>query len=188
MPAEIPLPIMFNPYKHHFRFLLNEIEKWKQYEWSDVSEDLLSIGNNLIDFYLGSLSVNQLCAESINFFHSRKIISKNKFKKWIHATDWKKIELSDQSKWLIKFGNNDERFIHIHPAKFSKHTIRVRATTLKTVIALMVNEISSDSLQKHNLLAVNTIRKERLGLSPIKSLHTPDSGIMRLWLLFEEAM
>ena len=187
MQAEIPLPVMFNPYKHHFHFLLNEIKRWKQCEWAEISKELLPIGNNLVDFYTGTLSIHEICTETLYFFRNQKIVLRDDFIKWLQTSEWKKIELSDHSKWLIKCGNDDERFIHVHPAKFSMHSVRVRATTLKTVIALMVCEITISPVHKNNLLAVNTIRKEKLELSPIKSLHNADSGIMRLWQQFEDA-
>lgn len=186
MYPEIPLPIMFNPLKHHFHFLLGEIERWKKCTWPEVNEELLSVGSNLIDFYTGKLNVSQICKESLAFFREQEIDSRDKFLMWVQGPNWKKIELSDQSEWLIKMGNQEERYLHIHPAKFSKHTIRIRATTLKTVLALLVHETPVNASQKINLEPVNSIRKNRLALSPIKSLHSADSGIMRLWLLFEK--
>lgn len=185
MSEKIPVPITFNPQKHHFCFLLNEIEGWKTMEWSEVKQELLQIGNNLIDLYLGQLSVQQICEESINLFRSEGITDGIKFAAWLNAPAWKKITLSDQSKWLLKHGNVTERYIHIHPAKYSNHTIRVRANTLKTVIALRVNSVSIHKNPNINLQTVNRIRKELLELSPIKSLEEPDSAILRLWKLFE---
>ncbi|MEN8116371.1 MAG: hypothetical protein ABFS16_05300 [Bacteroidota bacterium] len=185
MSVKIPAPITFNPHKHHFHFLLSEIERWKHMNWELVEQELLTIGTNLIDFYLGNLDVQQICNETITFFEQTDLLDKEIFKYWLDAPNYKKIRLSDSSEWLIKEGNNHERYIHIHPAKFSAHTIRVRATTLKTVIALTVHSIQIKKGLKTNLQAVNRIRRNRLGLSPIKSLH-PGTGILRLWELFEE--
>lgn len=184
MPVEIPVPITFNPQKHHFRFLLNEIEYWKTIDLLEVEKDLLLIGNNLIDFYQGYLSVAEICEESVHYFHQKKIMEEEQFIKWMNATAYKKILLSDQSEWLIKKGNSNTRFIHIHPAKFSKHTIRVKATSLKTVIALLIHSVSIQNSLSKNLEAINTVREKIPGLSPIKSLSDPDSGIVRLWTLF----
>ncbi|MCY1723365.1 hypothetical protein OU798_23645 [Prolixibacteraceae bacterium Z1-6] len=185
MPVKIPVPITFNPQKHHFRFLLSEIGYWKTMELPKVKNDLLLIGNNLIDFYLGSLSVQQICNESIRFFQQKEINDEEKFTHWLKGANYKKMTLSDQSEWLVKKGNSHTHYIHIHPAKFSKHTIRVRAATLKTVIALLVNSVSIQKSISKNLLSINSVREKMLGLSPIKSADEPDSGILRLWRLFE---
>ena len=184
MSEKIPSPITLNPYKHHFHFLINETIRWKQTNWDMVKTELLAIGNNLIDFYIGKLSIDQICKETINYFSSKNIVNRDNFVSWLKVAGNKKITFSDQSEWLIKEGNNPERYIHIHPAKHSVHTIRVRATTLKTVVALTIHSVTIQDDMKTNLIAVNTIRVKMLGLSPIKSLH-PGTGILRLWELFE---
>jgi hypothetical protein len=185
MMNEIPLRITFNPHKHHFRFLLDEIKRWKTLEWEIVLNEILSIGNNLTDFYYGELPVKQICLETISYFTERGIDNKTLFLKWLNTSGYNKIQLSDNSLWLVKEGNDNDRYIHIHPAKFSEHTIRVRATTLKTAIALRIGGVKIKEKTNENLPAVNQIRKELLGLSPVKSLHS-DTGILRLWKFFEE--
>jgi len=186
MQKEIPAPVMFSPLKHHLYFLQEEIKRWKGISWLEVQEELLQIGSNLIDFYTGSLTVDQICTEVLEFFGQNNLLTRYAFLEWLQAPKWKKIGLSDDSEWLIKVGNDENRFIHIHPAKFSNHSIRVRATTLKTVLALQVQGIKHENKTRNDLGNVNSIRQNLLDLSPIKSLHAADSGILRLWLLFNE--
>ena len=57
MIEKIPVPLTFNAHKHHFRFLLHQIEIWKNLEWKQVEPELLGIGENLIDFYTGELTI-----------------------------------------------------------------------------------------------------------------------------------
>lgn len=185
MPVEIPVPITFNPYKHHFRFLHSELDNWRQMEWSSVHVQLLSIGNNLLDLYLGDLSVDDIVNETLKFFSRGGIVESDEFIKWLNPPKWKKITISDHSEWLIKKGDDPERYIHIHPAKYSAHSIRVRATTLKTVLALESLSIPIDPFSGNNLDAVNRVRKNNLKLSPIKLLRKSESGILRLWELFQ---
>ncbi|WP_319480114.1 hypothetical protein [uncultured Draconibacterium sp.] len=187
MPPEIPLPIQYNPYKHHFHFLLNELTVWQKSDWNVTEKALLSIGNNLFDFYLGELTPEQICNSILNYFETKNINTQTAFKNWLGNLEWKKITLSDESKWLIKRGNQADRYIHIHPAKFSKHTIRVRATTLKTVLTLCVHKIPISDDAEQNLQSVNKHRISYLQLSPIKSLDEEDSGILKLWQLFVNA-
>ncbi|KJF43425.1 hypothetical protein [Draconibacterium sediminis] len=187
MPPEIPLPIQYNPYKHHFRFLLSEIKEWRTSDWNVTEKAMLSIGSNLFDFYLGELTPGQVCNASLNYFVTKNIITQTDFNNWLRNAEWKKITLPDESKWLIKRGDQPDRYVHIHPAKFSTHTIRVRATTLKTVLTLCVHKIPFSDDAEQNLQSVNKQRISYLQLSPIKSLEEEDSGILKLWQLFVNA-
>lgn len=185
MNEKIPVPITFNPYKHHLKFLKEKMNDWKKMNWESVDREILCIGSNLIDFYFGSLRVEEICGECFEYFRNEKITEKDDLLNWLKPVKHKKIQLSDKSLWLIKEGIDPERFIHIHPAKYSHFSIRVRATTLKTVIALKVQSFSIGNEMKENLQLVNQVRTKFLKLSPIKSLQ-PEKGILHLWELFDE--
>lgn len=183
MIEKIPVPVTFNTYKHHFRFLLQRIGIWENVEWNQVEEELFGIGENLLDFYTGDLTVESICNECILFFKTSNITDKITFINWLHPLEYRKIVLSDSSEWIIKEGKDPERFIHIHPAKQSAHTIRVRAATLKTVLVLMITTGTISQQMNENLQTVNHIRTAYLQLSPIKSLQC-GKGILNLWELF----
>lgn len=180
---KIPVPVTFNPHKHHFRFLMEQINYWKKLDWQIVEEEMRVIGTNLHDLYLGKLSVEEICEESIHFFNKEKISGPEEFKKWLNPLNYRKIELSDNSVWVVKEGVNNVRYIHIHPAKNSPYSIRVRGATLKTVLALKTKEKMLASNNLTDLKKVNHIRKEFLQLSPVKSLDR-GKGISRLWRYF----
>ncbi|MFW6257682.1 MAG: hypothetical protein ACOC11_02745 [Prolixibacteraceae bacterium] len=181
MTSYIPEPITFNPVKHHYRFLLKQINKWRFQEWQEVEEELRTIGNNLLDLYLGNLSINTICNEMLLFFEAHKLSDRETFLKWIDHAGYKKIQLSDESQWVIKKGDNFSRYLHIHPGKNSLHTIRIRATTLKTVIAVKIQLPEENGLPP--LQEVNRIRAEFLNLSPVKKLQQ-EKGILKLWQIF----
>jgi hypothetical protein len=184
MIEKIAVPITFNPHKHHFRFLLQRIGVWQNMDWREVHQELLLIGENLLDFYTGQLTIDEIRDGCISFFQKRNIDNKDLFLNWLHPIGYRKIELNDLSKWIVKESNDNEKYIHIHPAKHSVYTIRVRAATLKTVITLIITKNHISGQINENLLAVNHIRTKHLQLSPIKSLQT-DKGILRLWQLFD---
>jgi len=182
---EINYPITFNPWKHHFGFLRDQIRKWKNQDWDEVDNELLCIGNNLIDLYYGNLSVDIILRESNEYFREKGITSADKLEEWLHPLEYRKTVLSDNSLWIIKRGTDSRRFIHIHPAKNSPFSVRVRATTLKTIIALKIKadpEVNHDDI---DLNTVNQIRISCLGLSPIKNLEK-GKGISRLWNIFND--
>jgi hypothetical protein len=128
--------------------------------------------------------VKNICTECLDFFRHQELNSPGRFSDWLKPYEYRKIMLSDESRWVIKRGIDPERYIHIHPAKNSPLSIRIRATTLKTVVALMIHNRQPKEVPHADLHAVNTIRSAFLGLSPVKSL-TRDKGIARLWALFQ---
>ena len=180
---EIPVPITFNPQKHHFAFLKKQLQQWKKMDWQDIQPEFLSMGSNLLDFYYGKLSVEIICRECLAFLQKNQLTEKDIFFNWLGDLEYRKMELSDHSLWVVKKGVDTLRFVHIHPAKQSPHTLRVRATTLKTVLALQIHNIPIQKEIKKNLEIVNEIRVKYLQLSPVKSLQT-DRGILRFWYIF----
>ena len=183
MNQDIPKPITFNPTKHHLHFLERKIKEWQAKDWSVTEMELRTIGTNLLDLYLGILSVKNICDETLFYFYSTGIKESKSFYEWLYPADYRKIKLSDNSEWVIKKGDDLLRYIHIHPGKRSNFTARIRATTLKTVIALKVHFPEKQSGQLPSLEEVNEIRTTFLQLSPVKKLQH-EKGILRLWELF----
>lgn len=183
MTGKIQAQITLNAHKHHFQFLVNKIELWKKSDWQQVEPEILLMGENLLDFYTGNLSDEKIEYECFRYFFERGINDKNAFLKWLYPADYRKIILSDSSEWVIKPEYDTEKYIHIHPAKYSPNTIRVRATTLKTVVALMIENAAISAQINENLAMVNHIRAKKLQLSPIKSLQN-GKGILKLWKMF----
>jgi len=182
--TESIVPITFNPHKHHLVFLKRQIETWKTKSWDEdeVETELRCIGNNMIDLYCGKLTVNEIERQCIAFAEKENLIDAEKLAKWLAPAEFRKTELTDKSLWVIKQGLASERFLHIHPAKYSPFCVRVRAATLKTVVALKIfaGENTSVALQ---LSTVNYIRTKYLNLSPVKNLEK-GKGIARLWTVF----
>lgn len=185
MEPKIPEPVTFNPYKHHLGFLKSQIETWKHQNREEVQSELLCLGENLIDFYFGNLSVEKICNECTAYFREIHCLEKTAFTNWLAPREYRKITLSDSSGWVVKKGDDPERYIHIHPGKHSPFSTRVRAATLKTVIALQVVSIHFQNDSKENLRAVNETRVSFLQLSPVKSIQ-PGKGIEQLWQWFTD--
>lgn len=170
----------FNPYKHHLGFLRTKIADWKKMNWEDVAMELKLLGNNLIDLYYGKLSIGEIFSEIQQFALKNKIESPETLDQWLYPLEYRKTRLSDQSYWVIKQGKDSSHFLHIHPGKYSPFTVRVKAPALKTVIALNIFD-NADSYP--GLSLVNRIRREKLGLSPVKGL-VEGKGIARLYANF----
>jgi hypothetical protein len=179
---QIYTPITFNPYKHHLDFLKEKILTWQNQSWAEVEKEMVLIGTNLIDLYCGKLSVDEIGQQCLHFAEKEDLTSAEKLKNWLFPKEFRKIKFSDNSEWVVKQGLDSTRFLHVHPAKHSPLTVRVRGTTLKTVVALRVltGEKRENRLE---LQRVNRVRTEKLGLSPVKTLEK-GKGIARIWALF----
>lgn len=126
-------PVLFNALKHHLptlkKFISNPPPHWKN--------ELFVIGHSLIDLYVGDMSVSAIIQETIQALHKLNVLNLSNYESWLEsANGYRIIHLSDGSKWTLRRSRaNDVQYIHIHPARNSLHTIRVKSETLKTAIA-----------------------------------------------------
>ncbi len=174
-PEIIP-PLAFNPYKHHMGFLREKIIEWQGKNRDSVFPEIQLIGNNITDLYYGHLSVEDICNQFLKIIQLQKLHSAELLSHWLKDSGYRKTSLSDTSLWIIRQGENPFRYLHIHPAKYSPNTIRVKAPALKTVLALQVLKAE---LKTPEVKEINRIRIEKLNLSPIKTL-VKEKGLAKL--------
>ena len=124
-----------------------------------------------MDIYLGQLSPVAVCDEILIKLNKSGTYLPIQFQEWINDQHrgYNLLKLSDNSVWTLRLGDQPNRYIHIHPGRYSINTIRVKALTLKTSIAFLINS-DSGSLSEANLDCVNSIRKTILDVSPLKSI------------------
>ncbi len=170
MESPTPKPFLFNFWKHHLFFLLNEIKTASlEFEHDDLRSSMKKIGNSTTDLYTGDLSIPE-----ISEFCKSKLIEDSRFEKdtyikWIkqHPEYYREMIFPDQSVWILKIGVEEERHIHIHPGRNVLHTVRVKANILKT--AYLAN-LFAYKYQKSpmDIDLINLLRNDILDLSPIK--------------------
>jgi len=158
--------IHYHDFKHHLLSDLKWLEKNKG-EWDEVIElDLKSIGNSQLDFYIGNLSSENIKADMSAWLRSRQLYQKDNYKDWINENGgFREVKLSDNSVWTLRIIEK-ESFIHIHPSRYSTHTMRIKANTLKTVLCtLLFEDIDTFAF---NIESVNYYRDKYLDLSLVK--------------------
>lgn len=180
---ELPKPFLFNCIKHHARYIKSRIELLSK-RIDLLAENLLIIGESQMDLYLGQLSPSEICAEVKEKLRQCDALDRSKYSQWLQTKgkDYKTITLSDTSAWTLRHAEDEQHYVHIHPARYSPHTIRVKALTLKTAIAVLVYSKKSKS-SPLDLTVVNYVRKEILFESPVKSLKNSASLIKVMNLL-----
>ncbi len=176
--TDIPIPIRFNPFKHHRNYILGVL----QGSSPEVIIDLLDpLCNNYIDIYTGLFTPAIIGRGVISFLKSKNAFKTEDFFRWVITKNgYRQIKLEDQSEWIIRKSSEYERYIHIHPARTGPLTVRFKGSTLKTIYKLKTS--SEGLIDKMTVENVNRIRMQ-IGLSPIKKLER-NKGIINCYAQF----
>lgn len=167
----VPEPLLFNPLKHHLGFIREFIEKTSENARissnNEIIKELKHIGGSVMDVYSGELLVPEICDEFLCYLKTKNLFLKSRFMTWTGTgnTDFKTIYLSDGSRWVLKYYNHNERYVHFFPARMSPLTFRIKANTLKSALLYQVF-IGKDFISEEGL---NTSRA-MAGLSPVKEI------------------
>lgn len=150
--------ILFNALKHHRGYIRQQLDLA---DMMTLPHMLKVLGNSQMDIYCGELDLPALFQE-VAAAVDRDEIS---YLSWLDAQGgYAEITLSDTSRWVLLHGTEPGKYIHLHPARYSPHSLRVKATILKTAMALVLHGGSPD------IDTVNHIRISVLQLSPVKDL------------------
>jgi hypothetical protein len=180
--CSIQLPLTFNCWKHHTGFIKKQIEYYriKRISVEEIQKTLLVIGESQLDLYVGELSPQKICDEIISKLKSTGVLSYEDYKQGLFekGKEYKLTEISDHSIWALRLGKQEERYVHIHPGRYSPATIRVKALTLKTAIAvLMLNYEKQFPLI--DTLQINEVRKKILNSPPVRKVSS-NSAVTRI--------
>ncbi|MDJ1504511.1 hypothetical protein [Xanthocytophaga agilis] len=165
--------ILFNGLKHHYQIIQNFINTYDTKSMHLLEQQICSIGNSQMDLYTGNLSETTIKEEVITLLTTANLLSEIDFKEFLHPEQYRSVFLSDGSLWILRFGEKAGQYIHIHPARYSMHTIRVKATTLKTAIGVLVWQ--KENISEIEIKQLNYLRKDILKMSPIRSLEDANS-------------
>jgi hypothetical protein len=183
--CSVPLPINFNCWKHHAGFIIEQTDTIKsESEIEELKMRLLKIGESQMDLYYGKLSPSKISKHVIDSLKNKKLLSPEQYNTWLNneGKGYKLLELPDKSLWTLRFSKSPDRYVHIHPGRYSPLTIRVKSTTLKTAILVFCFK-QIDGVSRIDIEEVNYLRKKYLNESPLKSL-SKASGLIKLIDLF----
>ncbi len=155
-------PVLLNCWKHHSGFIKSKIAQYKKNPESNIRElvnEMLSIGESLMDLYIGELTPQEIANAVANHLTNESISGPVEYKNWLNLEDkdFKIIKLADRSQWTLRLGEKKTKYVHIHPSRYSPHTVRVRSTTLKSAILFSTFD---EYRAKDQLVLINRIRKE----------------------------
>ncbi len=184
VPDDLPIPILMNVFKHHvssLRLLVSHAVQQGDEYLPQLAETLLVLGENLMDLYIGSLSPQRIADVIIAHVSQKQKLSPEPFAAWMEETKgYRVVTFShlDQSNWVLRLAEEHERYIHVHPGRWSPASLRVRAHSLKTAV-MAVTSAKLSGGDPFDVKQVNELRTTYLGLSPIKEVH-PEQGLGKI--------
>lgn len=179
----LPEPVLFNPWKHHLGFIQERLRTGDR----DPLQCLALIADNVTDLYTGAFKPDTVAREVIGRLRENNALEPGPFSAMLgqHSRNYCTLELSDASLWVLLWGREKKRHVHIHPARVSRSVIRVKGIALKTAIACVkvAKERKADPFSR---VLIDEVRRDLLGFSPVKRVHY-DRGIGRCIQLLREA-
>jgi hypothetical protein len=179
-PLEVPSPILFNTYKHHagaLRARIASVAAAGPGALAELAGRIAVLGTKLMDLYTGVLSPRELSTHVLDELHSAGRLELDAYRAWLIGQDkYAVITLPDESRWVLRLGDEQDRYIHLHPGRWSPNSIRVRANVLKTAFVVLahVGIFGGDPMDRG---LVNAVRMEYLGISPLGQDPESDGGL-----------
>jgi hypothetical protein len=172
--ADVPAPVLFNTWKHHagaMRQRLRALAQEGPKALVTLPRQLQVIGTELMDLYVGALAPKQIAAKVSAMLQATSTLELDRYKAWLTASGSYSVLTfpEDDTRWVLRLGDESNRYVHVHPVRWSPQTRRVRANVLKT--ALMVQaHVAVHGGDPYDVARINVVRKEFLGLSPVQRL------------------
>ncbi|MFD2248514.1 hypothetical protein [Pontibacter ruber] len=174
---DLPKPILFHPLKHHLQYIREFARQSTQLPEQELKKVFRRIGGSQMDLYLGALSPLQVSEEVILYLQQQGLLQPEVFKHYLGLGGYRLCTLSDGSVWALRWGVYEGRYVHLHPGRYSNHTIRVKANHLKTALAVAI--ASTTYKQPLSLELMNQVRTQWLDLSPVPGF-TSEEGLGKI--------
>ena len=178
--GEIPPPVLFNTWKHHAGALRSRIEEAAargEEGLRELADRLVVMGTELMDLYIGAFTPEQIATQIVVLLEAAGRLEPAAYRAWVQESGGYAVVTleEDRSRWVLRQGEEGERYVHLHPARWAPQTRRVRANVLKTAVMVLAYA----AVHGRNALdvrLVNTVRAQYLGLSKVRAL-ADDQGL-----------
>jgi hypothetical protein len=183
-PLEVPWPILFNTWKHHakaLRWRVEEAARAGEAGLEELAGRMVVIGTKLMDLYIGRLWPAEVGARILAALAAEGRLTLPDYREWVEGGDGYRLLTfpEDDSRWVLGVGDVADRYVHLHPGRWSPATVRVRANVLKTAVVVLawVGAHGGDPLDRE---LVNALRGRYLGLSPLGKDLAGELGVGRV--------
>jgi hypothetical protein len=170
-PLEVLPPVLFNTWKHHAGALRNRLDAVAVAgpgALVELGARAAVLGATLMDLYTGPLTPREISARIIDGLREAGRLDLPAFRGWlVDQGDFAVVPFpEDESRWVLRLGEEQGRYVHLHPGRWSPATVRVRANVLKTayVVLAHVRLFGGNPLDR---VLVNEVRRRHLALPPV---------------------
>jgi hypothetical protein len=178
-PLEVLPPVLFNTFKHHagaLRARIAALAAAGPDALAEMGARLAVLGTKLMDLYTGRLSPRDISTRIIEHLREAGRLELPAFRAWLAMHDDYAVVTfpHDESRWVLRLGDDSERYVHLHPGRWSPATVRVRANVLKTAFLVLTHARIHD-VNPMDRSVINQVRLDLLGLPPVGD--EPDEGL-----------
>ncbi|WP_266203860.1 hypothetical protein [Pontibacter kalidii] len=180
MMQPLPQPILFHPLKHHLGYIQAFARESIALPEQELRKAFRKIGGSQLDLYIGPLSPLQISEEVILYLQRHDLLTPEAYRQFLAPQGYRLCTLSDGSAWTLRWGVHAGWHAHLHPGRYSLHTLRIKANHLKTALAAAI--ASMKYKQAINLGLLNKVRHEWLELPPVP-VYTSGEGLGKVLVL-----
>jgi hypothetical protein len=178
--TEVPTPVLFNTWKHHagaIRQRVQGLASQGETALRELAKQLVVIGSELMDLYTGTLTPVAIAEKVLADLRHQHRLEPVAYKTWLAASGGYGVVTfpEDGTRWVLRMGEEDGRYVHLHPGRWAVQTRRVRANVLKTAIMVHAH-VAVHGGDAYKVSRINAVRQEFLDLSPIARLEG-DEGL-----------
>ena len=172
----VPHPVLFNAWKHHAGYArrrVAEAVRLGPVAVERLAAELAVVGGRPMDLYVGPLGTEEIAGRVLDQLRADGRLDLDAYRAWLDGLGGYAVLTvpDDRSRWALRLGRPEGRYVHLHPGRYSPHTVRVQANALKTaVVAHALAGLTGGS--PTDVAQVNEARKRYLGLPPVPALDT----------------
>lgn len=124
-----------------------------------------------MDLYFGDLTPALIAEEVLRQLRDAKLLELEVYRTWITDQGGYGVLTfaGDDSRWVVRLAEGSDRYVHLHPARLTPLTRRIRSNVLKTAIMVNAYVLVHGGDPLHSGL-VNQVRQKFLHLSPMRGV------------------
>jgi hypothetical protein len=181
--GEVPPPVLLNTWKHHagaLRRRIAEAARGGEAGLAALAGGMVVIGTELMDLYVGRLTPAAIAAKVVARLRADRLLAPDAYRAWVAAGGGYRLLpfAEDDSVWVLRAGD-EERYVHVHPARWAPETLRVRANVLKTAAMALAYAVARGGDPMDRAL-LNRVRADYLGLAPVGRDPGAEQGVGRI--------
>jgi hypothetical protein len=172
--------VLFNVWKHHAGALRDRISEFAgrgEGGLRDLADRLVVLGTELMDLYTGAFTPAEIADKLLGLLRADGRLERAAYAAWVRESGGYAVLTlpEDDSRWVLRPGEEGERYVHVHPARWAPKTRRVRANVLKTAV-MALTYAAAHGGDPLDVRLVNAVRAQYLGLSKVRAL-ADDQGL-----------